>query len=186
MRSAELTDWLNQQAEDRGWSYREMARRAGLSHSAISNVTSGNALAGWDFCLGIGRALGEDPVYVFRLAGLLPPAPAAVEEEREVLGILRRLPATVRSTVVTILRALSGQGPAQAPASFGEDRIPYDTDDPLLPELLEEYRQVPDEWKAEAIRSFGHFRRSAELRPRFVGEEAAEIETERDTAQEPA
>ncbi len=45
-------------------------------------------------------------------------------------------------------------------------------DEPLIRELVEEFRQVPDEWKAVAVEQMAQFRRLAELRPvRMVGEE---------------
>ena len=45
-------------------------------------------------------------------------------------------------------------------------------DEPLIHELVEEFRQVPDEWKPVAIEQIAQFRRLAELRPvRMVGEE---------------
>ena len=47
-------------------------------------------------------------------------------------------------------------------------------DEPLIRELVEEFRQVPDEWKPVAIEQIAQFRRLAELRPvRMVGEEPA-------------
>lgn len=47
-------------------------------------------------------------------------------------------------------------------------------DEPLIRELLDEFRQVPDEWKAVAVEQIAQFRRLAELRPvRMVGDEAA-------------
>jgi len=50
-------------------------------------------------------------------------------------------------------------------------------DEPLIRELVEEFRQVPDEWKAVAIEQMAQFRRLAELRPvRMVGEEPSTAE----------
>jgi transcriptional regulator with XRE-family HTH domain len=48
-------------------------------------------------------------------------------------------------------------------------------DEPLIRELVEEFRQVPDEWKPVALEQIAQFRRLAELRPvRMVGEESPE------------
>ena len=45
-------------------------------------------------------------------------------------------------------------------------------DEPLIRELVEEFRQVPDEWKPVAVQQIAQFRRLAELRPvRMIGEE---------------
>jgi len=44
-------------------------------------------------------------------------------------------------------------------------------DEALVRELLREFRQVPDEWKAVAVEQVAQFRRLAELRPmRVIGE----------------
>ena len=72
-------DWINEQVAIRGWSFRELGRRAGKSHATISNVVAGKTKPTFDLCDGIAQAFGEKPVDVFRLAGLLPPAPAAVQ-----------------------------------------------------------------------------------------------------------
>jgi transcriptional regulator with XRE-family HTH domain len=56
-------------------------------------------------------------------------------------------------------------------------------DEPLIRELVEEFRQVPDEWKPVAVEQIAQFRRLAELRPvRMVGEEPA-TETGEGTAE---
>jgi len=54
---------------------------------------------------------------------------------------------------------------------------PADEDEAIIMELLEEFRQIPDEWKETAINQVAELRRAAE-RPsaRIIGEE---LETER-------
>jgi transcriptional regulator with XRE-family HTH domain len=50
-----------------------------------------------------------------------------------------------------------------------------DEDEELVRTLLEEFRKVPDEWKAVAVEQVAQFRRLAELRPvHMVGEEGDE------------
>jgi transcriptional regulator with XRE-family HTH domain len=62
----------------------------------------------------------------------------------------------------------------------GDD--PHGEDDYLIEELVEEFRQVPDAWKEEAVRQIAMFRRLAEMPSvRFIGEE----EGDRDPDQEP-
>lgn len=69
-----LFTWMNDEMNERGWSYAELARRSGLSPSTISLTNSGRNSATWDFCLAIANAFGEPPENVFRIAGLLPEA----------------------------------------------------------------------------------------------------------------
>ena len=70
--SRTFQDWLDQEVARRGWTFRELGRRARLSSSAISKVMTDTHLPTWDFCLAISRALDTSPVSVFRRAGLLP------------------------------------------------------------------------------------------------------------------
>ena len=66
-----FNQWMNKTLEDRGWSARELARRAGISHTYISNIASGKRLPTWDFCAAIAGPLGMSPIVVFQKAGLI-------------------------------------------------------------------------------------------------------------------
>ncbi len=67
-----FASWLEKEIEARGWTIRELARRAGLAHVTISNILNGTRNPGVEFCLGVAKALREPPELVFRRAGLLP------------------------------------------------------------------------------------------------------------------
>lgn len=57
------------------------------------------------------------------------------------------------------------------PVTASDDLFPEGEDQGLVRELLDEFRQVPDEWKPTVIENVAQFRRLAELQPvRFVGE----------------
>lgn len=64
--------WLAVQLEERGWSNRELARRAGVSHTAMNDAVSGQGAITAKFCRKIGRALQVPLEDVMRRAGLLP------------------------------------------------------------------------------------------------------------------
>lgn len=66
-----LSSWLAKELERRGWSHRELARRAGVSQTAVSQAISGDRNIGWDFCAKIAGPLDMTPEEVLRLAGLL-------------------------------------------------------------------------------------------------------------------
>lgn len=68
----QFVNWLNEQLSERGWSQRELARRARLSHTSIARVVDGSRNPSADFVASVARALGERPESLFRLAGLLP------------------------------------------------------------------------------------------------------------------
>jgi transcriptional regulator with XRE-family HTH domain len=70
--NTKLSDFINEELKQRGWSQRELARKAGVSHTSISEVIAGNRNPGWDFCAAIAAPLEKTPLEVFQLAGLLP------------------------------------------------------------------------------------------------------------------
>lgn len=106
----DFVTWLNQEIEDRGWTYADVARQGGISKSMISRVVSGQNRPGPDFCKAVARAFRVPDEQVFRRAGLLDPLLPPVAEEQEAIRILRKLPASTRTTVMTMLRSLEEEG----------------------------------------------------------------------------
>jgi len=101
----EFSTWLMQELERRGWSNSELARRAEVVPSTISMIISGSANPGVDACLGIARAFNEDPVKVFRLAGLLPALSTRKEIEEEILNLFYELSDQDQARLIVIARA---------------------------------------------------------------------------------
>ena len=75
--------WLYLELDNRDWSQADLARRSGLTPSAISLVISGDRNPGPTFCNAVAVALYIPPPVVFQAAGLLPPDtdPRRVEEQ---------------------------------------------------------------------------------------------------------
>jgi transcriptional regulator with XRE-family HTH domain len=98
----DIVTWLASELKTRGWSHRELARRAGLSQTAVSTVLSGQRQPGWDFCVSVAKALGESPEQMFRRAGLLPALPAPEEDAtlRDLIEYARHLSAQERLLVL--------------------------------------------------------------------------------------
>jgi transcriptional regulator with XRE-family HTH domain len=93
MENEEFTDWLDQEVHARGWTFRELGRRADLSSGAISKVMTGAVNPTWEFCAKIARGLEMPEVEVFRRAGLLPPLAESRRQEFErITDILATLP----------------------------------------------------------------------------------------------
>lgn len=108
-----LSDLLVKELQKRGWSQRELSRRSGISPTQISHVISEQANPGSDFCLAIARALRYSPEEIMRLAGLLPSLPAPVAEEKEIMHLIRSLPASARAAAIAMLRGLSNNAQPQ-------------------------------------------------------------------------
>jgi len=102
-----FSEWLLGKIRESGLSNSEIARRGGTSHARISQVLAGDA-PGVDFCNAIARGLQVPPEEVLRKAGHLPAVPAEVEDEREVIGLYRRLEQPVRRSMVETMRSLLG------------------------------------------------------------------------------
>jgi transcriptional regulator with XRE-family HTH domain len=141
-----LSTWLINALETSGWSQRELARRSGTSHSTISDVIAEKRQPTWDFCAAIARAMRVPEDEVFRLAGLKPPLPPAVAEEREAMRLFRSLPGVLREVILTVLRALAGQEGLDRTAHLvAEEETPYvpvDAIDYVIEQEAEELRRI--------------------------------------------
>jgi transcriptional regulator with XRE-family HTH domain len=101
-----FVNWFNQEIENRGWTYADVAKRGGISKSMISRVVSGQSQPGIEFCKAVATAFDVSDEEVFRRAGILDPLPPAVVEEKEILRIIRSLPTQARASALAMLRGL--------------------------------------------------------------------------------
>ena len=104
---SELVEWLKRRVRREGWSYNELARRAGLSSGGISIVMTRRQNAGVEFCLGVARALNEPPEKIFRLAGLLPRREDPDERIDEILFYFDQMTPQAQEHFRQIARALA-------------------------------------------------------------------------------
>jgi len=105
--SDKLSTWLVRELDGRGWSHRELGRRANISGAAVSRVISGEQNPGWDFCAAVARALGQPPLFLFSLAGLLAEGKKA-EKEEDLLHNYRALNQAQQNFIIDIMRGLNG------------------------------------------------------------------------------
>ena len=108
-------DWLSEKLENRGWSMREFARRAQISHSTVSKILGGDLEPSWEFCSAIARPLGEPVWSVARIAGLIPKASRNSPTFQEIEELVGRLTEEQRLEVIRYLKYLiwqkmSGEG----------------------------------------------------------------------------
>jgi transcriptional regulator with XRE-family HTH domain len=76
-----LSTWVNSELGKRGWSIRELARRADISPSYASRIANGEVTPSADICVSIAKALSIPPGIVFQKAGYLPKTPAGEDDD---------------------------------------------------------------------------------------------------------
>jgi transcriptional regulator with XRE-family HTH domain len=102
-----MVEWLEYELRERGWSNNELARRAGLSPAGVSAVMTGQSNPGAEFCLKVSGALNAAPTSVFRLAGLLPPAPEMDEIFEDIVFCYDRMTPEAREYFRVVARAFA-------------------------------------------------------------------------------
>jgi transcriptional regulator with XRE-family HTH domain len=100
-----LQKWIQENLTERGWSQSELARRANLSSTTISDVLSGSAKPGIHFCKGVADAFGVPRENVLRLAGHLKPIAQEASEEAEMIEAFRCLPKEERRAILKLVKA---------------------------------------------------------------------------------
>lgn len=102
-----FSDWLVNELGRRRWSHSELARQAGLSQVQVSGVIAGQRSPGCDFCIKVAQALGESPVLVLVLAGILPPQePGDDSTIQELVELARNLPRDQRQQALDYISFL--------------------------------------------------------------------------------
>jgi transcriptional regulator with XRE-family HTH domain len=105
-----MFDWLTREMQERGWSQRELARRANINYATVSKAMSDQGRVTFNFCAAIARPLGKDPVEVFRIAGLLPASGGKLSEltreEGELIELYRQLQEEYRVAQLETVRGL--------------------------------------------------------------------------------
>ena len=101
-------DWLHAELDQRGWSYRETARRAGLSHGSLSQIANGRQ-PGFAVCLALSRALGYPLTQVLWLAGYIERPPGHDPLLDELAHVAHPLPAKLKRTLIQIARSMNEQ-----------------------------------------------------------------------------
>jgi transcriptional regulator with XRE-family HTH domain len=114
---SDLSEWILAEIDKRGWSLRQLARRAELSHSVVASVANGTSNAGLEVCMGLARAMHTPLEEIFRLAGILPPrrtiseshAAYRINDEARLLDLYRELPENDKGLVIDLVERLTGR-----------------------------------------------------------------------------
>lgn len=129
---------------------------------------------GFDFCVGIARAFGEQPEKVLRLAGLLPPVPPEVAEEHEIRDLVRSLPHHERQNALAMLRGLAGKA-APSPAPARRDIQPTTDLERAAYALDQELQALPPDYQRVV---FNLMTRIRELLGGMLGETVGALDTD--------
>lgn len=108
-RLVDFVDWLVGELEQRGWTNSELARRASVVPSTVSQIISGKQNPGEKFCRGAAQAFNIPPSVIFRLAGILPPRPRNPDFE-ELEFYFDKITPEQQKTVVAMTRGLYLEG----------------------------------------------------------------------------
>ena len=116
----DLASWLDNELEERGWSIREMARRAGVSHTAIASALNRKGRPSAELCVAIADVLGVSAIEVVQRAGILPPDPPETTAWRRLNAMWARLSDEDQERVLEIVETWvqkRGQRPRRVPSS---------------------------------------------------------------------
>lgn len=150
-----FANYLIEQLKQREWRPSDLARVANINTGQLSRIMSLQRGAGPVTCTAIAHAFDVLPEEIFRRAGLLPPLPPAVEEEKEAVTILRRLSDQVRQTAIAILRTLPTELAQTSPTfTVTEFHPPYQAEyneqprtmiEQMAYEIAEGIKELPEE-----------------------------------------
>lgn len=102
--SEELIKWVNRQLRIKDISQRELAKKAGVSHSLISNAMRGERPVTWDFCKAVSRGLNEPIWDVLKLAGFLDNIPQEISQTEEVKTLILKFNELIQENKDDVLK----------------------------------------------------------------------------------
>lgn len=102
--STDFAAWLLNEIRVHKLSQSELARAAGVTRAAISDVVNGRRAPGRVLVNGVARALSIPPEIVFRAAGILPPADEIDEEIEQIVHNANKLNGQDREEVLAFIR----------------------------------------------------------------------------------
>lgn len=99
-----FSDWLIDQLNMHGWSYREFGRRIDVSNTHATNLAHGTAKADPETLQRIASVFNVPVELVFRKAGLLPKRTKETHHKQELLYLFDQLDDRTQETVLAMLR----------------------------------------------------------------------------------
>ena len=96
-------EWVRKQLVETGWSMRELARQANVSHSLVAKVMSGQQPS-WEFCAAIAGPFEVSPIEILLRAGKL-----TFKDIQQVLPMLPQKPAGTTEQLALAVSKLSSE-----------------------------------------------------------------------------
>lgn len=86
----ELLVWVKKQLKVRDVSERELARRAGVSNTMVSNILGERRPITFDFCKVVSKGFDEPIWNVLQMAGFIDDVPKSLTETEEIKKIITK------------------------------------------------------------------------------------------------
>jgi len=99
-----FSEWLLGEMRIRGWSARELGKRAGMSNTAINDILNEYRKPTFKLCKAIARPLGMEPEDVMRKAGLLPSWNAEDTKLKTIYRVMNELPSEAQDDLIRYAR----------------------------------------------------------------------------------
>ena len=100
----EFVKILQDAMDKNGWGVRELGRRAGLSHTLISNIINLGEQPTFDTCVALAPVLELTPLTLIYMAGLLPKPPEWKPKLEEAVALFGNMPDGEQDDLLTYMR----------------------------------------------------------------------------------
>lgn len=97
-------DWLEDEISKRNWKPADFCKTANIDSGFLSKVLSGERNPGLSFIERAASALDYPKEFVFRKAGILPPAARTTEQHEELTYLFDRFPDDEKKDLLSYMR----------------------------------------------------------------------------------
>lgn len=101
-----ISEWLQDEINDRGMTAAELARKSGVSAPQITRLLSGQRGVSELSLRAISEALGIPPEVAFRVAGFLPPVSEKTEDHDKLLYMYDQLDEERKKLAILMIKSL--------------------------------------------------------------------------------
>lgn len=102
-----FSTWLLHELNRRGWSQADLARKAYMTTSTVSNLLNGRRQVGLGTANSLAKAFRVPVPEILSVAGLIPKIPESTAEEEQLLYLFRQLSDYDREAVLNFVEFTS-------------------------------------------------------------------------------